>query len=71
MSDWDFLHEMRDRGYSQEEIMDAMASGAAPWEWEGIAKQEINAEWEKLKSLRDTGKISREEFKKRKAELFR
>lgn len=70
MSDWDFLHEMRDLGYSQEEINGAMASGAAPWEWEWIAKQEIKAEWEELKSLRDTGKISREEFKKRKAELF-
>lgn len=71
MSDWDFLHEMRDRGYTQEEIDGAMASGAAPWEWEWIAKQEIKAEWEELKSLRDTGKISREEFKKRKAELFK
>lgn len=71
MSDWDFLHEMRDRGYSQEEINDAMASGAAPWEWEWIAKQEIKAEWEELKSLRDKGEISREEFKKRKAELFK
>lgn len=70
MSDWDFLHEMRDLGYSQDEINGAMASGAAPWEWEWIAKQEIKAEWEELKSLRDTGKISREEFKKRKTELF-
>lgn len=71
MSDWDFLHEMRDLGYSQEEINDAMASGAAPWEWAWIAKQEIKAEWEELKSLRDKGEISREEFKKRKAKLFK
>ena len=28
-------------------------------------------EYEKLKSLRDAGTISREEFKKRKAEMFR
>lgn len=30
MSDWDFLYEMKDRGYSEAEIQDAMASGAAP-----------------------------------------
>ncbi len=36
MSDWDFLYEMRERGYSPEEIADAAGSGAAPWEWEDI-----------------------------------
>lgn len=71
MSDWDFLYEMHDRGYSPEEIAAAAGSGAAPWEWEQIAKQEIKTEWEELKFLRDSGKISREEFKKRKVELFR
>ena len=44
MSDWDFLYEMNDRGYSPEEIADAAGSGAAPWEWEQIANQEIKAE---------------------------
>ena len=71
MGDWDFLHEMRDRGYSQGAIDDAMSSGAAPWEWEFIEKQERKAEWEQLKSLRDSGAVSREEFKQRKTELFR
>jgi hypothetical protein len=75
MSDWDFLYEMNERGYSGDEIMDAAGSGAAPWQWDYIEKeerkQERKAEWEKLKSLRDTGTISREEFKKRKAEMFR
>lgn len=33
MSDWEFLHEMHDLGYSSKEIADAAASGAAPWEW--------------------------------------
>ncbi|CAK8720316.1 MAG: Short C-terminal domain-containing protein [Candidatus Electronema aureum] len=70
MGDWEFLYEMKDRGYSEDEIQDAMSSGAAPWEWDYLAKQERKAEWEKLKSLRDTGAISREEFKKRKAEMF-
>ncbi len=36
MSDWDFLHEMHERGYSPEQIADAAGSGAAPWEWESI-----------------------------------
>jgi hypothetical protein len=38
MSDWDFLHEMRDEDYSPEDIADAAASGASPREWEYIAK---------------------------------
>jgi hypothetical protein len=66
MSDWDFLYEMNERGYGPEEIADAACSGAAPWEWEYIEKQERKTEWEKLKCLRDTGEISREELKKRK-----
>lgn len=32
MSDWDFLHEMKDQGYSPEEIADAAAVGYAPWD---------------------------------------
>ena len=70
MSDWEFLYEMKERGYSEEEIADAAGSGAAPWEWDYIAKEEMKAEWEQLKTLRDTGQISREEFKRRKAALF-
>jgi hypothetical protein len=57
---------MKDRGYSEAEIQDAMASGVARWEWAYIEKQERKAEWEKLKSLRDAGTISREELKKHK-----
>ncbi len=30
MSDWDFLYEMNERGYSAQEIADAAGSGAAP-----------------------------------------
>ena len=70
MSDWDFLYEMNERGYSPEEIADAAGSGAAPWEWAHIANQEMKAEWEQLKALRDAGQISPEEFKKRKAQIF-
>ena len=39
MSDWEFLHEMRGRGYSAEDIADAAATGVAPWEWEYVDKE--------------------------------
>jgi hypothetical protein len=32
MSDWDFLHDMHDDGYSPEQIADAAACGYNPWE---------------------------------------
>lgn len=41
MSDWDFLYEMSARGYSAADIADAAGSGAAPWEWEALARQEM------------------------------
>ena len=44
MSDWDFLYEMNERGYSAEDIADAAGSGAAPWEWEYISKEWIESE---------------------------
>lgn len=42
MSDWEFLHEMHDRGYSPEEMADAAGSGAAPWEWEYISREWVD-----------------------------
>jgi hypothetical protein len=47
MSDWEFLHEMLDQGYSPEEIADAAGSGAAPWEWEYISREWVDHELEK------------------------
>ena len=44
MSDWDFLYEMNDRGYSAEEIADAAGSGAAPWEWEYIDREWVDSQ---------------------------
>jgi hypothetical protein len=44
MSDWDFLHEMHDRGYNAEEIADAAGSGAAPWEWEYIDREWVDSQ---------------------------
>ncbi len=56
MSDWDFLYEMHDRGYSPDEIMDAAGSGAAPWEWEYIDKQWIDAQFEGPQLADEPGK---------------
>lgn len=39
MSDWEFLYEMRDRGYSAEDIADAAACGYAPWEAKYIDRE--------------------------------
>ena len=39
MSDWDFLHDMRDTGYSPEQIADAAACGYNPWEWEVVHRE--------------------------------
>ncbi|MDO6388456.1 hypothetical protein [Uliginosibacterium sp. 31-12] len=44
MSDWDFLYEMNERGYSAEEIADAAGSGAAPWEWEYIDREWVDSQ---------------------------
>ena len=44
MGDWDFLYEMRERGFSPEQIADAAADGAAPWEWEGISTDWVDDE---------------------------
>src|SRR5690554_3445433 len=39
MSDWDFLHDMHNEGFSLEQIADAAACGYNPWEhgdWDNI-----------------------------------
>lgn len=46
MSDWDFLYDMNERGYSPEEIADAAGSGAAPWEWEYLSSEWIDSQLE-------------------------
>ena len=46
MSDWEFLYEMHERGYSPEEIADAAGSGAAPWEWEYINREWVDSQFE-------------------------
>lgn len=44
MSDWDFLHDMHDRGYSAQEIADAAAVGYAPWDEPYVSREWIEAE---------------------------
>lgn len=44
MSDWDFLHEMHDRGYSAQDIADAAAVGYAPWDGACLSKEWIDSE---------------------------
>ena len=41
MSDWDFLHDMRNDGYSPEQIADAAACGYNPWEWQPLDEKEL------------------------------
>jgi hypothetical protein len=71
MGDRDSLHDMKNDGYSDADIIDAQTSGATPAERTYITKQERQEKLKKLKNLRDTKAISKEEFKKRKVELFR
>lgn len=44
MSDWDFLHEMRDLGYSSKDIADAAGAGIAPWDWESVDIEWLDSE---------------------------
>ena len=41
MSDWDFLHDMHNDGYSPEQIADAAACGYNPWEWQPLDEIEL------------------------------
>jgi hypothetical protein len=41
MSDWDFLHDMHNDGYSPEQIADAAACGYNPWEWQPVNEKEL------------------------------
>lgn len=70
MSDWDFLHEMHDRGYSAEDIADAAGCGYAPWEAVYIEEQETKDALKELQVRRNTREISREEFLQARARIL-
>ena len=42
MSDWHFLHDMHNDGYSPEQIADAAACGYNPWEWVPAREQDLH-----------------------------
>lgn len=68
MSDWEFLW-----GLKGKELEDAMSLGGDKFDHEVVAEEERQArkvEWEKLKQLRDTGAITKDEFRSKKQELF-
>lgn len=44
MGDWDFLYEMNERGFSPEDIADAAATGAAPWDWKYISREWVESQ---------------------------
>jgi hypothetical protein len=81
MSDWDFLYDMHDQGYSADAIADAAGSGASPEEWEHIARQEALADepeeqqnlmaLDSLERLRQAGSITREQFLECKAAILK
>jgi len=69
MSEWDFLW-----GLDGQELVDAMSSGGTQEDWKFVEEQERierKNKWEELKRLRDDGKISNNEFKSRKEQLFK
>ena len=41
MSDWDFLHDMHNEGYSSQQIADAAACGYNPSEWQPVFDKEL------------------------------
>ncbi|MDK9706026.1 MAG: hypothetical protein OEL83_03145 [Desulforhopalus sp.] len=45
MSDWDFLHDMHNDGYSAEQIADAAACGYNPWEWQLLEECDLPVGW--------------------------
>ena len=70
MGDWEFLYDMKNEGYSDEAIMEAQGLVFPLMNGLRSERKSKKTEWEKLKSLRDSGAITKEEFKERKAEIF-
>jgi len=65
MSDWDFLHEMRDRGYSADDIADAAGAGYAPWEEVYISREWVDEELEDQSPDRAKSLTPKEPFRSR------
>ncbi|MEP6876606.1 MAG: hypothetical protein ABI887_19795 [Burkholderiales bacterium] len=65
MSDWDFLHEMHDRGYSAEDIALAAGAGYAPFEEAYLSRNWIEAELRDQPREAADALQSREQFRSR------
>ena len=65
MSDWDYLHEMHDRGHSADDIALAAGVGYAPWEEAYISRQWINEELKDQSSAPAKSLKPKEPFKSR------
>ena len=65
MSDWDFLHEMHDRGYSADDIALAAAVGYAPWEEVYISRQWVDEELKVQSPASAKSLKPKEQFKSR------
>lgn len=65
MSDWDFLHEMSELGYSAEDISNAMGSGVAPWDEDYIHREWVDAELEKEGAIESAPLNKNKSFKSR------
>lgn len=65
MSDWDFLHEMRERGHSDDEIALAAGVGYAPWDEAYISRDWIDEELKDLSPDAARALKPKEQFKSR------
>lgn len=65
MGDWDFLYEMRERGYSAQDIADAAGCGVAPWEWEYLDSEWLDSELDEAPEDKDFALDSGEPFHSR------
>lgn len=70
MSDWDFLHEMHDRGYSTDDIALAAGVGYAPWEEVHISREWVDEELKDQPPDPARSLKSREPFKSRNGYPF-
>ena len=65
MSDWDFVHDMHERGFSTRDIADTAAVGHAPWDEAYVSRDWVEAELENS-ALDDVNTLeSREQFRSR------
>ena len=83
MSDWDFLHDMHDQGYSATDIADAAAVGYAPWQAKYIDDEVLGAEdvaleqqltlmaLDSLERLRQSGGVTRALYLECKAAILK